>query len=763
MPHSSYNNDIETRMLKITAYSDQISVAAGETIKFMVNCELPEFDAQIVKIICGDQNPQGPGMKEIKIDTPANKRYPGRPQKILAGSYGCVEATQVMQDLASFSIQAWIMPTTPAKGLQSIVAKYDENSQRGFALVIDTDGAAGLLLSDGSHTEIISSGKKLLPWEWYFVAASFDAATKKVTLLQTPLLNYATIDDDAVICKDASVTPGKNDAPLSFAANTKGKHKGGWIMSNFYNGKIDAPKLFKTALSIAQIQAIKNAPLPTQLHGELIGAWDFSTDISSDKISDTSPFLHHGQVINAPARAIPGHNWSGEHHDWKVDPAQWGAIHFHDDDLFDAQWESDFELTIPTTMKSGLYAARLSSGEHSEYVPFAVRPSVGKEAKICFLLPTASYMAYANEHFTTNPWGGELMWNRTTVLNEDHVFLNEHREYGHSCYDRHSDNSPVYYSSRLRPILNMRPMQQGILGGYGSSLWQFNADTHIIDWLTEKNFEFDVITDEDIHYKGVDQLKPYSVVVTGTHPEYYSKEMWDAVYGYTQQGGRLMSMGANGFYWRSSYHPGKRGLLEIRRAEGGSRASEPPTGEYYLSSSGELSGLWRRQGRRSPQVLTGVGFTAEGFDISSYYRQMPDRYNPRVEWMFEGIDEQELLGNFGLIGGGAAGLELDRADRNLGTPPHALVVASSEGHSDAYMLVVEELLFNLPGCNGRQCDWVRADICFYETPNGGAVWSVGSIAFAGSLSHNDYANNISRLTDNVLQRFIDPAPFIAPQ
>jgi N,N-dimethylformamidase len=32
----------------------------------------------------------------------------------------------------------------------------------------------------------------------------------------------------------------------------------------------------------------------------------------------------------------------------------------------------------------------------------------------------------------------------------------------------------------------------------------------------------------------------------------------------------------------------------------------------------------------------------------------------------------------------------------------------------------------------------------------------------GSLSHNGYDNNVSRLTENVLRRFADPAPFTSP-
>jgi N,N-dimethylformamidase len=48
---------------------------------------------------------------------------------------------------------------------------------------------------------------------------------------------------------------------------------------------------------------------------------------------------------------------------------------------------------------------------------------------------------------------------------------------------------------------------------------------------------------------------------------------------------------------------------------------------------------------------------------------------------------------------------------------------------------------------------------FFETANGGAVFSVGSIAYAGSLWRNGYQTDVARITGNVLKRFLDPRPF----
>jgi N,N-dimethylformamidase len=456
---------------------------------------------------------------------------------------------------------------------------------------------------------------------------------------------------------------------------------------------------------------------------------------------------------------MTGHNWDGSELNWRHAPEHYGAIHFHDDDIIDAAWETDFSLTVPKGLKSGLYAMRLSSGKYEDHVPFAVRPPRGKAtAKAVFLLPSASYLAYANEQMGTDAPLAQLLTGKLSTLAPQNLFLGEHREYGASCYDSHTDGSGICYSSRLRPILNMRPKYSSWLGGVGSGLWQFNADTHITDWLDHTGIDYDVVSDEDLHNEGLSVIENHSVLITSTHPEYSSKEMLDALEAFKNKGGRVMYLGANGFYWRVAFHKSIPGVMEVRRNEGGIRAWEARTGEYYMSFTGEYGGLWRRNGR-PPQTTAGTGFTAQGFDLSSYYRQKPDARNPRAAFIMKGIKPDELIGNFGLIGGGAAGLELDRADRLLGTPPNALVLASSENHTNIYLVVLEEILINYPGVGGQESELVRADIVFFELASGGAVFSTSSIAWAGSLSHNNYKNNVARMTENVLKRFIDPTPF----
>jgi N,N-dimethylformamidase len=238
--------------------------------------------------------------------------------------------------------------------------------------------------------------------------------------------------------------------------------------------------------------------------------------------------------------------------------------------------------------------------------------------------------------------------------------------------------------------------------------------------------------------------------------------MWDGLRAYLARRGRLVYLGGNGFIWRCALSAETPGVLELRRAEDGIRYRDEEPGEYYLEFTGEYGGLWRRLGK-PPQALVGVGTVAVGFDVSGYYRRKEASFDPRVAFIFEGIGDDEVIGAFGILGGGASGSEIDAVDPILGTPIHALVVASSEGHSANTYLVPDETGFHHCAMDGVQNPNIRADMTFFETPGGGAVFSVGSIAWGASLPHNGYDNNVSRISANVVRRFLDESLFPLPE
>jgi N,N-dimethylformamidase len=229
--------------------------------------------------------------------------------------------------------------------------------------------------------------------------------------------------------------------------------------------------------------------------------------------------------------------------------------------------------------------------------------------------------------------------------------------------------------------------------------------------------------------------------------------MMDATEAYLGQGGRVMYLGGNGYYWVTGTRPGDPACIEVRKLDSGSRAWQAEPGEGYLASTGQRSGLWRNRGR-APQKIVGLGFTTEGMDASEPFERMPDSFHRRVSWIMEGIGEEELIGDFGLACGGAGGVELDRYELGLGTPPHTMLLAATIGHSDNYPLVSEEVTYAFPGRGGTQDAQVRGDMIYFTTPNHGACFAAGSIAWSQALPCKGGENNVARIMRNVLNAFL---------
>jgi N,N-dimethylformamidase len=722
---------------RLLAYTDKLSVRPGDEIQVKVSAPGNEaYRARLVRVICGDDSDEGPGFKLEPVKGVPESEHKGRHRPILCGSYVAIKDRKGFA-LASFSLSAFIWPTWIDKNEpQCILGNWDAATKSGYALYLDEQGRLALRIGDSAP---VALSEPFLSRHWYRIAASFDAKSGQVVLGAHRALPYGGMEQRWIAKGKAKASDAANR--FLIAAWSKGSEA-----AAHFNGKIDAPAIYGKAL---KIEALLTPPggRGALTARQAVAAWDFSRDIPGISIADRGPKRRNGQTVNLPTRAMTGWNWDGSEHNWTHKPEHYGAIHFHDDDLYDCGWETDFKLRLPKALKSGIYCLHLTQGDLEEFTPIFVCPPKGKTtAKLAFLVPTASYLAYANHQMATSWHFDELSSARFTTFSPADQFMEETLSLGLSTYDWHNDGSGVCHSSRFRPILNMRPK---------TDLWQFNADTHITDWLEAKRIPYDIITDDELEKDGLAALKPYACVITGTHPEYYSERMLDGVQNYTNQGGRLMYLGANGFYWRIAWHPKLPGVIEHRRSEDGMRAWATETGENFMAFTGEYSGLWRRNGR-PPNIVCGAGFTAQGFDYAGWYDRMPASRDPRAAFIFKGVTENEKIGDFGSIGGGAAGWELDRADVSLGTPPHALIVATASEFPASYHWVKEEFNHTHSAINGDTCPMVKADMVFFETPKGGAVFSVSSISWAGSLAHQGYDNNVSRITENVVRRFLDP-------
>ncbi len=714
------NLDVDKQLI---GYLDPWSVQAGDTLNVHVSAELGgTYQAELVQLICGDSRPQGTGFAEIAVSSSFAGAYAGKHQPLHPGSYAQLPGLPELSEF-TFSVQAF--PTTPHKDAQLVSVHGLELALQAGALVVRLDAV-----------EILRTPNLLSASRWHELALSYDAQHRSLSLLCTCLG-----EGSAERASNTQHCAVELDELSPLAA-------GDWLLAPGFNGRLEAPRLFAQAnltnwdlLYAADLSAVANLA-----DAGLVAAWDFSKAVASATLLDVSAGERHGQLYQTPTRAVCGRFWDGSVHNMAQAPEQYAAIHFHADDLTDAQWAVDFQWVIPNSLPSGIYAVKLTQGDDVDHIPFFVRPGPDHQrAPVALLMSTATYLAYANQRVSFE----SALFDSRKPKNPADRYLYDHREVGYSLYEHHDDGSGVHFSSARRPTLNIRP---------NTTMWAFNADTNLSAWLTAIDQPFDVITDHDIHVQGLSLLNHYQTVITGTHPEYYSTPMLDALEDYLDTGGRLMYMGGNGFYWRVAFDPTTTDIMEVRRAEDGTRAWIAEPGEYCHAFTGEYGGLWRRLGR-PPNQLVGVGFTAQGFDGGSHYRWRAAAEDARAAFMVQGVNTRGRFGDYGTQGGGAAGEELDRFDLGLGSPDHALVLASSEDHRPGMLRVKEEFRMMRPHGNDAK---VRADLTFFETPAGGAVFSTGSISYAGALSVDGYDNDVAKVTENVLRRFMDPTPFAYP-
>ncbi len=702
----------------LIGYADRISVRAGQKIAFKVSSTAQgPYNASLIRIVRGDPNPDGPGVKFEDHSEHFDGRFPSRQQHSWPGSYALIDGAAKAKLPAALSVEALIWPTLPGDPAQTVVSRRDPDSGDGFALVMTPEG----MMLEVSNVKV-SVGRPLRPHTWYRVWASADPTSGILRVGQQPLKRAHAIEDEGEATMSAR-TLLKIDVPKPVMIGADPGSDRPAVRC--FNGKIEAPAIAG------------------------LGAWDFSRRMDSMEVEDTGPNALHGKLINLPTRAMKGAAWDGSERNWKHAPHHYAAIHFHDDDLHDCGWEDDFSFVVPKEVKSGVYGIRLSCGAHSDIIPFFVRPETGKPtAKVVYLASTFTYQVYSN--FARVPFN-EPFKKRVADWKASALHPSEHKDYGLSTYDSHRDGSGVAYSSRLRPLMTWRPNFLAYNDPRGSGMRHIPADTHLTGWLDRMGVAFDVVTDHDLHEEGEALLAPYNVVLTGTHPEYHTAETLDALQTYTETGGRLMYLGGNGFYWRVALSDKVPGAIEIRRTEGGIRLWAAEPGEYYHSFDNAYGGLWRRSDR-APNKLCGIGFSSQGTFWGDPYRRA-SRDNQHA-WVFDGVKD-ELFGGYGFSGGGAAGFELDRLDYRLGSPLNAIILATSEGHDRKNFVVVHEERLGFDNTiNGQTLEQlIRADMVYVEKPEGGALFSVGSITYCGTLPAKNYDNDVSRLTFNVLNRF----------
>ncbi len=757
----------------LIGYSSKHTVRAGDDIEFKVSSFKGNGAyAQLVQIVNGDSlSKYREHFKTVPVKSPFEGNVELTTQELQLGSYVNIDNASKLDNVNAFTIGGYFYPTfLPSEYVfpetidpfdpptvdiattlesQTLFSRISMSEKLGWALQLDKEGQLVFIHGNGKELKQYPTDINIKTWDWAYIALSVNASEKTVTvhLMETPWSA-----GDQFVAQNLSKTIALDDdfaqaKTLRFAALNSGVTEEGRTFPkpmDVFTGRIQDIRVFNKQLTGEDLESIKQKALPSDLLKSQIAYWNFSKGIGSGTILDEGKFKLNGIAVNVPERAVRGRFWDKKTVKWKDDLSGYNAIHFHADDLADAEWLTDFTYTIPEDLKSGIYAAKLTQDGFVEYITFFVAAPKGKTtAKIAFWVSDFNYVAYANISigvYAKNNYPGHN-WN-----NGDNKFLEENKAHATGgVYNKHVDGTQFTYGSRLRPDLGMKP--NGIL------VYDFVQDTHITSFLEALEYDYDVITDGLIHEEGLSILEKYPVVISSTHPEYPSGKVYDAVAAYTRNGGRLMYIGGNGFFWRTDLHAANSNVL-VGKNFGA-------LGERY-SESGDRSGMTIESGK-APHADFGVHTTGMVFDGSSPYTKTEDAKNPRASWIFEDTKEGDVFGEYGLdvIRGGAAGFEVDGADYSKGTPRNALILAEA---ADFKGLVEDVVLAQLPlaivyhpATAGGSI--AKASMVFFETPKGGAVFTTGSINWMSSTLENNYVNDVSTITKNVIDRFLDPTPF----
>lgn len=387
--------------------------------------------------------------------------------------------------------------------------------------------------------------------------------------------------------------------------------------------------------------------------------------------------------------------------------------------LYGAAWTPSFDLSIPTDWPSGIYAAQLTDTAETNpelktaWVTFIVRSSSGSEKPIAFLAGTNTYHAY-------NFWPGE-------AGNDD----------SGSFYANCSGQNARMEVSFLRPapsampvstFANCGPVDQNV--SYARNNWKYlenvrtdhlaAADVHIARWLEKHQYGYSMLTDWDIDQdyaadKKFDMLNPAvtPVLIIGSHNEYWSQPMYDALTQYVDKGGNLVVLGGNTLYWRVAL------------------STDPATGNRTIEKGANWSSA-------DKEKLLGIG-SYNG--LHSYCYSNLGQFSTS-HWAYttpQAVPTGVYMGGSG----------------EMKTPANECTSTGNRATAIGWELDYANLRFarNWVRLAGLDAVQDKSDVFYFQRPSAGSVFVAGSITFGQSLMYD--ANNggvMTKLLQNILAR-----------
>lgn len=361
--------------------------------------------------------------------------------------------------------------------------------------------------------------------------------------------------------------------------------------------------------------------------------------------------------------------------------------------------------------RSGLYYFRAFTASGKQFAfPWVVAPAK-PQAAVAVLASNITWNAYNNFGGRSNYIHADGLPTTPTV--NSRAELKRYSDAGFFTWG--ADSYPSLSFDRPEPFNHIdfvEKITDPIEGRQACHLAP--AEWRLLGWLERQGFAHDYYAETQLD-DGTLDLSKYRVLVLAVHPEYWTRRMYERVKRWVfEEGGRLMYLGGNGLNCEVELRPDHSMVCHNGKLTG-------------LSVAG-LGGHESRYAIRheSEANLLGVVFTPAGAMTGAPYRVEDGSH-----WVFAatGLKTGDTFGQKCLhqrCPGGASGHETDKVSPSSPANVHRLAKGLNPDDGGAEMVV-------------------------FDTPGGGAVFSVGSINYVASLPVDE---NVSKITANVLRRFL---------
>lgn len=346
-------------------------------------------------------------------------------------------------------------------------------------------------------------------------------------------------------------------------------------------------------------------------------------------------------------------------------------------------WNLFYTFTLNNKInKSGLYVIRLVDYESQFYLPLIIKNQSITKPNIIVLMNSNMWNAY-------NTWGGSSYYRK-----ESHI------QYKSEYFQKHGPTNVITFK---RP----NPLISNEICAYITQKYKkykshcFFGEMYLLEWLYNKNIEYDLICDRDLHDNY--DIKQYKIFMMNCHPEYWTTNMIENVHTNAQN---VISLAGNCIFREVEYNGHQMKKISVY----GWGRCFPVTGSYY---------------------------TDKGYDTYAPFKLYFDKKkDPFFSWIFDGI-EDEIIGlecrnneNNEKKGKGCSGHETDKIIYTKLSNKHIIGRGMNKNGSGG------DILYFI---------YENKEKTIYRH-----IFSTGSVVFAGSLSVD---KNIERMVSNVIDKF----------